>query len=37
MTEMMSFAFERVENFGKGENAGYHHFLYSQCFTRPAP
>ena len=32
------FLFDRVENIvGKGENAGYQHFLlFSQCFQRPS-
>ena len=34
LTKMMIFVFDRVENtVGKGENAGYHHFLlFPQCF-----
>ena len=34
MTEKMKFVLERVENIvGKGENAGYQHFLpFPQCF-----
>ena len=35
-TKMIISAFDRVENIvGKGENAGYQHFLlFSQCFQR---
>ena len=34
MTEKLKFVFQRVENIlGKGENAGYQHFLLlPQCF-----
>ena len=29
--------FDRVENsLGKGENAGYQHFSFSQCFSKPS-
>ena len=36
VTEIMGFVFERVENIvGKGENAGYQHFLlFLQCFQK---
>ena len=36
ITEKMKFVFGRVENIvGKGENAGYHHFLlFPQCFQK---
>ena len=36
MTEISKFAFDRVENIaGKGENAGYQHFLlFPQCFQK---
>ena len=36
MTEKLKFVFGRVENIaGKGENAGYQHFLlFAQCFQK---
>ena len=36
VAEIMGFVFERVENIvGKGENAGYQHFLlFPQCFQK---
>ena len=36
LAKMMTFVFNRVENFmGKGENAGYQHFLlFPQCFQK---
>ena len=36
VAEIMGFVFERVENtVGKGENAGYQHFLlFLQCFQK---
>ena len=36
MTEKLKFVLERVENIvGKGENAGYQHFLlFPQCFQK---
>ena len=36
VAEIMGFVFERVENIvGKGENAGYQHFLlFLQCFQK---
>ena len=36
VAEIIGFAFERVENIvGKGENAGYQHFLlFLQCFQK---
>ena len=36
VTENLKFLFERVENIvGKGENAGYQHFLlFPQCFQK---
>ena len=36
LTEMMKYVFERVENIvGKGENAGYQHFLhFPLCFQK---
>ena len=34
--KVMKFILERVENVGKGENAGYQHFLlFPQCFLKP--
>ena len=35
---MTIFLFDRVENIvGKGENAGYQHFLFfAQCFPKPS-
>ena len=38
IAEMMISIFDRVENTeGKGENAGYQHFLlFSQCFPKPS-
>ena len=37
VNEKFNFGFERTENIvGKGENAGYQHFLiYPQCFQKP--
>ena len=37
MNEELKFGFGRVENIvGKGENAGYKHFLFFlQCFQKP--
>ena len=39
VAEMMIYVFDRVENIvGKGENAGYQHFLlFEQCFQKPSP
>ena len=36
ITQTLKFVLGRVENFvGKGENAGYHHFLlFPQCFQK---
>ena len=36
VAQMVQFSFERVENIvGKGENAGYQHFLlFPQCFQK---
>ena len=36
VTQKLKFVWERVDNtVGKGENAGYQHFLlYAQCFQR---
>ena len=38
VTQYLNFVFGRVENnVGKGENAGYQHFLlFSQCFQKPS-
>ena len=38
MKEKLKSGFARVENIaGKGENAGYQHFLlFSQCFPNPS-
>ena len=36
IAQMMEFSFDRVENIvGKGENAGFQHFLlFTQCFPK---
>ena len=38
MAQMMDYVFDRIENIvGKGENAGYQHFLlFQQCFQKPS-
>ena len=38
ITKMTISSFDRVENtLGKGENAGYQHFLlFPQCFPKPS-
>ena len=38
VAQMMISVFDRVENIvGKGENAGYQHFLlFPQCFQKPS-
>ena len=37
VTENLKFVSERIQNiFGKGENAGYQHFLlFPECFQKP--
>ena len=35
VTQKLKFVLEMVENIvGKGENAGYQHFLFPQCFQK---
>ena len=37
VAENLKFVLQRVENIvGKGENAGYQHFLLFQCFQTPS-